>query len=197
MLTKFLLDNRFPANCFFTPKGAVNSYQRMGKSVKVFFTGGQTTYAITETPFKTIYVPKELFQIHIKIYKKLIKELKTTNMLELLNSKGSKKDSWEEALTVEIMNNLAGNIVFPMALQGEITHARARGTYNLAPGEVVYIESSDNSHYNTRTVDNLTVRIKKEHIQIFAPTTQVKQVEKWKKTLETIEAEYEEFIKNN
>lgn len=198
MLTKFLLTNDFPASCFFSPKGAVTFYEKHTSKLKVTtLRGGSTDYSYTNMPIEIIWIPKKLFNIHIEAYQALTKKLDSVNILDLINEKITGKDDFQTQLIKNISQNLSSNLIFKISLQGMITNQNARSTYNISNGEIVYIESSTSTSYRVRTVDNLNVNIRKNHLEIITPKLNKNNAELWEATLEKIIKEYKKFEKEN
>lgn len=195
MLTKFLLTNNFPPSSFYTKMGAIIAYKLTNFSLTITDTvQKKSTIAISDYNITTIDIPKKLFYGYVEGYRRLFKDLTKTNILDLIKNNHTTSHTWEDGVYSRILNNISQNLVFDVSLQGVIDTGGSR-MYDLHHGEGVYIESITSSSYKVRGVDGLLQSVEPRHIKVAETTVQKKQVTKWNKVLDTIIAEYEDFVK--
>lgn len=198
MLIRFLITNLFPASCFYAPFGPIASYRRQNNKLTIFpYDGNARQLGVTNMPFEIIDIPKKLFRTYIKTYRTIIKQLESKSLLDLINNPPQKGTNWEAQLLNEVVSNLADNLVLSVSLQGTITTNNANRHYNLQMGEGVYILSTTSGGYQIKTVDGQTMKVKREDIQISTISQNKTNIKKWEKILDTIEKEYEQFVKEN
>lgn len=198
MLTEFLLENKFPASCFASPRGGIATYELKNNliSIQLYKDNGITDKPIHST-IKIINIPHNLFKIHIETYLKILNILKTTSLSELQQKHVPLNPTWEQILQYNITKRLPNSIIEPHERLAKMTSQYSQSEYGIPKGEIVYILSETSTQLGIKSVDGIKKRIKKDHAKIITSIDQKKFIKNWNKHLKTIIKEYNNFINEN
>lgn len=198
MLTKFLLLNSFPLSCFYTPWGALQSYfLKSPDKITGSICGESKQKTINIDDIQIVEINPYLFDVHIKIYKQILKDIKKQDLIDYIAMESQKPTlDWESKLKNNIINSLSHNDLFQSQVMGILLNNSTIGR-EIPKGEGVYITKTTTTQYSIKTVDNMTFNVPHSHLELKTTDNAEKRAEKWKTILKNIEDEYKKFYDTN